>query len=141
MIDEASRGASFFRIVISPDRQKEDSSKDLYLSQITEQTMLTLEERLGTHVPFIAVSTTTTRITGAFTSSPVSKVSIGTEAGPPIGMQKEPRRRVRGALVRVANRRDPRATWSAPRSSGTACAGGCLFAHLGKLRVSVTRGS
>ena len=55
MIDEAKRESVFFRIVISPDAQIEDTFKDLYLWQITEQTMLTLEERLNTHVPFIAV--------------------------------------------------------------------------------------
>jgi hypothetical protein len=54
MIDEAKRGAVFFRIVISPDPQKEDASNDLYLWQITEQTMLTLEDRLKIHIPFIA---------------------------------------------------------------------------------------
>ena len=55
MIDQSGRGASFFRIVISPDPDKEDTSKDLYLAQITEQTILTLEDRLDAHVPFIAV--------------------------------------------------------------------------------------
>jgi hypothetical protein len=54
MIDESGRGAVFFRIVISPDPQKEDASNDLYLSQIAEQTMLALEDRLKTHIPFIA---------------------------------------------------------------------------------------
>jgi hypothetical protein len=54
MIDEAKRGANFFRIVISPDPEKEDAFKDLYLWQITEQTMLTLEERLKIQIPFIA---------------------------------------------------------------------------------------
>src|SRR5512132_2303433 len=54
MIDEAKRGAVYFRIVISPDPDKEDTSQDLYLWQITEQTMLTLEERLNIPVPFIA---------------------------------------------------------------------------------------
>ena len=39
MIDEAKRGAVFFRIVISPDPEKEDTLKDLYLWQITEQTL------------------------------------------------------------------------------------------------------
>ena len=55
MIDEAKKGSVFFRIVISPDVKNEDTRKDLYLWQITEQTMLTLEERLHTHVPFTAV--------------------------------------------------------------------------------------
>src|SRR5512144_2335831 len=54
MIDEAQRGSVFFRIVISPDGKQEDTRKDLYLWQITEQTMLTLEERFNTHVPFTA---------------------------------------------------------------------------------------
>ena len=54
MIDEAKRGSVYFRIVISPDPQTEDASKDLYLWQMTEQTMLTLEERLNIPVPFIA---------------------------------------------------------------------------------------
>jgi hypothetical protein len=52
-----------------------------------------------------------------------------------------PRWRLRRALVQVANRRDPRVTRSAPTSGGTARAGGCLFAHLGKPRGSVSRGS
>jgi hypothetical protein len=55
MIDEAKKGSVFFRIVISPDPQKEDASNDLYLWQLTEQTMLTLEERLKFPVPFTAV--------------------------------------------------------------------------------------
>jgi hypothetical protein len=68
-------------------------------------------------------------------------VSIGTETGPPIGMQKGPLFERRCKLVQVANRRDPRVTWSALTSGGTARAGGSLFAHLGKLRGSVSRGS
>jgi hypothetical protein len=55
MIDEAQKGSVFFRIVISPDGKQEDTRQDLYLWQITEQTMLTLEERLHVHVPFTAV--------------------------------------------------------------------------------------
>jgi hypothetical protein len=54
MIDEAKKGSVFFRIVISPDAKQEDTRQDLYLWQITEQTMLTLEERLKIHVPFVA---------------------------------------------------------------------------------------
>jgi hypothetical protein len=55
MIDQARREVVFFRIVISPDPKSEDTNKDLYLSHLIEQTMLTLEERLKKHVPFIAV--------------------------------------------------------------------------------------
>src|SRR5512132_1841008 len=54
MINEAKKGSVFFRIVISPDKQNEDTRSDLYLWQITEETMLTLEERLKIPVPFIA---------------------------------------------------------------------------------------
>jgi hypothetical protein len=54
MIDEAKKGAVYFRIVISPDPKEEDTSQDLYLWQITEETMLTLEERLKVSVPFVA---------------------------------------------------------------------------------------
>src|SRR5690242_14340230 len=46
MIEEAGKGSYFFRFVISPDPKAEDSDKELHLRQITEQTMLTLEERL-----------------------------------------------------------------------------------------------
>lgn len=54
MIDRAKRGSVYFRIVISPDPIQEDAARDLYLPKIAEQTMLTLEERLKTQVPFIA---------------------------------------------------------------------------------------
>jgi hypothetical protein len=54
MIDEAKKGSVFFRIVISPDAKQEDTRQDLYLWQITEQTMLTLEERLKIQIPFVA---------------------------------------------------------------------------------------
>jgi hypothetical protein len=55
MIDEAEKGTVFFRIVISPDPQTEDIYKDLSLQEITSQTMLQLEERLTTAVPYVAV--------------------------------------------------------------------------------------
>ena len=55
MIDEAKKGSVFFRIIISPDAKLEDTFNDLYLWQITEQTMLTLEERLNIDIPFTAV--------------------------------------------------------------------------------------
>lgn len=54
MIDKAKRGSVYFRIVISPDPKQEDAGRDLYLPQIAEQTILTLQERLHTQVPFIA---------------------------------------------------------------------------------------
>lgn len=54
MIDEAARGMNFFRFVISPDPQTEDSQKDLYLRDITEQTMLQLEQRIQTSLNWVA---------------------------------------------------------------------------------------
>jgi hypothetical protein len=54
MIDAAEKGTVFFRIVISPDPSLEDTQKDLHLWEITEQTMLRLEERLQKQVQFVA---------------------------------------------------------------------------------------
>ena len=55
MIDAAGKGTVFFRFVISPDPVKEDTEKDLLLTEITVQTMQTLEERLQNHVSYVAV--------------------------------------------------------------------------------------
>src|SRR6266487_1216387 len=54
MIDEAGKGSVFFRIVISPDPKQEDSGRDLYLREITEKTMLSLEDRLHKQVQWVA---------------------------------------------------------------------------------------
>ena len=54
MIDDAEKGTVFFRFVISPDQQTEDTTKDLHLEKITTQTMLALEEQLARDVPFVA---------------------------------------------------------------------------------------
>lgn len=55
MIDEAKRGTIFFRIVVSPDPAKEDMGKDLDLFTLTNQTMVTLEDRLKRKVHWVAV--------------------------------------------------------------------------------------
>src|SRR5437763_6475081 len=55
MIDEAEKGSFFFRFVISPDPKQEDTEKDLFLREITEKTMLSLEDRLHKQVPWVAV--------------------------------------------------------------------------------------
>jgi hypothetical protein len=55
MIDEAGKGSIFFRIVISPDPQTEDTEKDLRLAEITSQTMLHLADRLAKDIPYVAV--------------------------------------------------------------------------------------
>ncbi len=54
MIDEAEKGSLFFRIVISPDPQQEDTDKDLFLRDITEQTMQRLEDRFQKHLQWVA---------------------------------------------------------------------------------------
>jgi hypothetical protein len=55
MIEEAENGSNFFRFVISPDPKLEDSERDLYLREITEKTMNTLEKRLQKQVSWVAV--------------------------------------------------------------------------------------
>ena len=54
MIDEAEKGSLFFRFVISPDSKGEDTGKDLFLREVTEQTMLSLEEQLQKEVSWVA---------------------------------------------------------------------------------------
>lgn len=54
MIDTASKGSFFYRFVISPDQRQEDTEKDLYLREITEKTMTSLEEQLKTHIFWVA---------------------------------------------------------------------------------------
>jgi hypothetical protein len=55
LIDAAEKGTVFFRIVISPDPQTEDTEKDLSLREITAQTLLNLGERVQKAVPYVAV--------------------------------------------------------------------------------------
>ena len=45
MIDQAANGSYFFRLVISPDPQREDSDKNLSLRELTEKTIQSLEDR------------------------------------------------------------------------------------------------
>jgi hypothetical protein len=54
MVDEAEKGTYFYRIAISPDPAKEDTHKDLHLWEITEQTMVRLEEQLQKPIAFVA---------------------------------------------------------------------------------------
>ena len=56
MIDEAEKGSLFFRFVISPDPKQEDTERDLFLREITEQTMLRLEDRLHREVQWVAAT-------------------------------------------------------------------------------------
>ncbi len=56
MIDAAEKGSIFFRFVISPDPQQEDTGKDLYLREITERTMMRLEDRFEKHLQWVAAT-------------------------------------------------------------------------------------
>jgi hypothetical protein len=54
MIDEASKGRYFYRVIVNPDPVNEDSEKDLPLREIIEYTMQTLEERTNNPVQWVA---------------------------------------------------------------------------------------
>jgi hypothetical protein len=54
LIDEARVGTVFFRMIISPAPKREDRLRDLNLTDITIDTMLALEERIGKQVAFVA---------------------------------------------------------------------------------------
>jgi hypothetical protein len=54
MIDQAAKDSYFFRLVISPDPKSEDSDKQLSLRELTEQTMLCLEDRFQHPVQWVA---------------------------------------------------------------------------------------
>ena len=56
MIDEAQKGSYFFRFVISPDPAQEDTQRDLFLRDITEHTMLGLEDRLQREIQWVAAT-------------------------------------------------------------------------------------
>lgn len=53
MIDHAEEGSTFFRITISPDPHKEDTSADLLFREIAART-LALEERIGMPIAWVA---------------------------------------------------------------------------------------
>src|SRR3954451_1552784 len=53
LIDNALKGTTFFRIVISPDPKREDTDRDLNLQEITEQTLLALAKALGQHIAYV----------------------------------------------------------------------------------------
>lgn len=54
MIDEAEGGSVFYRFIISPDAKTEDTQRDLRLREITEKTMLKLEEQCNQQVQWVA---------------------------------------------------------------------------------------
>lgn len=54
MIDQAEKGSLFFRFVISPDPKTEDIERDIFLQEITEQTMQRLEDRFQKQLQWVA---------------------------------------------------------------------------------------
>jgi hypothetical protein len=54
MIDQAANGSYFFRLVISPDPQREDGDKNLRLRELTEQTIQSLEARFQQPLQWVA---------------------------------------------------------------------------------------
>src|SRR4051812_19322219 len=54
IIDEAQKGSLFYRFVLSPDPNAEDSLRDLDMRDLTSQTMQALEERLNTPLLWVA---------------------------------------------------------------------------------------
>src|SRR6266704_5894182 len=54
MIDQAANGSYFFRLVISPDPQREDSDKNLSLRELTEKTIASLEDRFKRPLQWVA---------------------------------------------------------------------------------------
>src|SRR6266436_5387746 len=54
MIDQADKHSYFFRLVISPDPQREDSDKNLSLREITERTIQSLEDRFQQPLQWVA---------------------------------------------------------------------------------------
>lgn len=55
MIDQAKKGTTYFRFVISPDPAGEDTGVDLNLREITQRTMQTLEEKLHKEIVWTGV--------------------------------------------------------------------------------------
>src|SRR5919202_2100306 len=53
-IDDAPKGTKFYTIIISPDPEKEDHSRDLDMEQLAYTTMQTVDERVKTAVQWVA---------------------------------------------------------------------------------------
>src|SRR6266702_561879 len=54
MIDQADKHSYFFRLVISPDPQREDRDRNLSLRELTEKTMASLEDRFQQPLQWLA---------------------------------------------------------------------------------------
>jgi hypothetical protein len=53
MVTEVRTGTTFYRFILSPDPKREDTRRDIRLSQVATATILDLEERLGHQIPFV----------------------------------------------------------------------------------------
>src|SRR6266704_2823969 len=53
IIDDGEKGGVFYRIIISPDPNKEDTQQDLRLREITEKTMHALEDHIHKHTAWV----------------------------------------------------------------------------------------
>jgi hypothetical protein len=56
MLDEAHKGSVFYRLVINFDPATEDTYKDISVREITEQTLLSLEESIRKQVQWVAAT-------------------------------------------------------------------------------------
>ena len=54
MIDQADTNSYFFRLVISPDPQREDSDRQLSLRELTEKAIRSLEDRFQRPLQWVA---------------------------------------------------------------------------------------
>ena len=54
MVDEATKGTNFFRLVLSPDPTQEDRLKDMDMWEFARQTVVQLEGRLKKEIQFVA---------------------------------------------------------------------------------------
>jgi hypothetical protein len=54
MIDRAANGSYFYRLVISPDPEREDGDKHLSLRELTERTIQNLEDRFQQPLDWVA---------------------------------------------------------------------------------------
>ena len=54
MIDEAESRSVMYRLVINFDAEKEDTHKDISIQEVTEQTMLSIEDRFRQHIQWVA---------------------------------------------------------------------------------------
>ena len=54
MMEKSAKGSVFFRFVLSPDSQKEDTNRDLYLREATESAIQTLSMRINTPISYVA---------------------------------------------------------------------------------------